>query len=122
MTQFKQKMAAPKSRLYTIIAIGVFAVLSVTIVLTAITFTRNNLTSREAYSEEGPRKRPCPLSANTLREVLGDICNRRPDLLLNVSYGGERFFCGQPSSKEKTAVLPTIKLKHADKVRIIIGL
>jgi hypothetical protein len=118
----KPGMAAQASRLYTIIAIGLFAVLSVAVALTAITVTRNSVTSRSTYTDgERDGKKSCPLTANKLREALQNVCKSRADLLLNVSFGGEQLVCGKPSTKEKTSVKPTaVELKHADKVHIIL--
>ncbi|XP_060594088.1 protein D3-like isoform X2 [Ruditapes philippinarum] len=112
----KPGMAAQASRLYTIIAIGLFAVLSVAVALTAITVTRNSVTSRSTYTDgERDGKKSCPLTANKLREALQNVCKSREDLLLKVSFDGEQLVCGKPSTKEKTSVKPTVELKHADK-------
>ncbi|XP_053385424.1 protein D1-like [Mercenaria mercenaria] len=103
------------SRLYTIIAIGLSAVLSVAVVLTAITVTRNNVLSRSTRSEDGKSEgKRCPLTANKLQEALSKICDSRKDVLMDVSYGVEKLKCGDSTTVEKTGTTPTIKLKHAD--------
>lgn len=108
-----------KSRLYTIIAIGVFSVLSVAIVLTAMTVTRSNLTARS--SNKVTEKRCVPVSADTLREALGagnqgSLCNIHKTLILEVEYSGIKFQCGQSSVKENAEKAPSVKLTNANKV------
>lgn len=99
------------------IAVGVFAVLSVAIVLTAITVTRSNVVTRSANSEEDETCRP--VSAATLIGALGgdgtgDLCRNQKNLLLEVKYEEKQLKCSQPSTQQETKNAPLVRLAKAN--------
>lgn len=100
-----------KSRIYCIVAIGLLAVLSVAVVLTAVAATHSDILERFTNSGGGL----CHITDIKLREALAKICDiANSRLMLNVKFGDSVISCGAELTPENTNAAPAVKMSNAE--------